>query len=65
MVKCFYKGRNGVTSLGDCQSAKEFFDMRESLALAVGLGVRRLLDGSVMRVYDEDEMLGEYYTEDA
>ncbi len=64
MVKCFYKGRNGVSSLGDLPSTEEFLNMREALASAVGLKTKRLPDG-VMHVYDEDGMLGEYYTKDA
>jgi hypothetical protein len=64
MVKCFYKGRNGVSSLGESPSTEEFLNMRESLASAIGLKTNRLPDG-VMHVYDEDGMLGEYYTKDA
>lgn len=45
MVKCFYKGRNGVSSLGDFPSTKEFLDMREALASAIGLKTNRLPDG--------------------
>ena len=64
MVKCFYKGRNGVSSLGESPSTEEFLNMRESLASAIGLKTNRLPTGKLY-VYDEDEMLGEYYTKDA
>jgi len=64
MVKCFYKGRNGVSSLGEYPSTKEFLDMREALASAIGLKTNRLPNG-VLNVYEEDRMLGTYYTRDA
>ena len=38
--------------------------MREALASAIGLKTNRLPNG-VMNVYEEDRMLGTYYTKDA